>query len=139
MKTFFLEQAKKTSGIKSIIYLINKNENKIIINSNLSKTKLKKKIRIVKKIKDILAKERSRQIIIEKRLKEDKELINLIYGYNINICSPKWLFKQLINEVIEEILILKNKEKGNSEISICINEIDTKIEEYIYKFAKEFK
>lgn len=137
MKTFFVEQSKKTRRIKSIFNEVSKKENKIIINRNLQKTKFKTKIRIAKKIKNILEIEKSRQIVVEKELKNDKELINLLYSYNINICNPKWLFKKLTNEIIENIL--QEKKKEENEIYICVNEVDSIIEEYIYKFAKEFK
>lgn len=137
LKTFFIEQAKRTGTLKSIIHKVNKKGNKIIINSNLEKAKFKTKIRIAKEIKNILFKEKSKQIVVERSLKNEKELINLLYSYNINICDKKWLFKQIINEIIEDTL--KDKKKEESEIHICVNETDIKIEELIYKFAKEFK
>ena len=134
MKTFFVEQSKRNGILKKKII---QNQNKIVINANLKKMKVEKKEKIVKKIKEILIKEKCKQIVLEKELKNDKELVNLLYGYNINICSPKWLFKQLTNDIIEEVL--KEKKKEESEISICVNNIDTISEKFILKFAKEFR
>lgn len=137
MKTFFIERAEKVGGIRGILKIVTQRGNKIIINAKMDKIKFKTKIKISKKIIQILSKEKSRQIVLERGLKQDKELVNLLYSYNINICDSKWLFRQLTNEVIE--IILKDKSKQESEIWICVNEIDSLIEEYIYKFAKEFK
>ncbi len=137
MKTLFVEQAYKHSIAKSIFKKVEQKDDRIIIYTDLSKTKFETKIKISKKIRAILTKEKSRQIILESKLKQDQEFVNLLYSNNINICSSKWLFKNLVNEIIEDIL--KGKNKQESEIWICVNEVDSLIEEYIYKFAKEFK
>lgn len=137
MKTFFIEQLQNAGRVKSVFSKVKRDGNKIIINVKMDKAKFRTKIKVAQKIKNILVSEKVRQVVIEKELKDDKELTNLLYGYNINICNPKWLFKQLTNEIIEEVL--QDKNKKTSEIWICVNEVDSKIEEYIYKFAKEFK
>ena len=74
---------------------------------------------------------------IAKKLKEDEQFVKLLYGKEINICSPKWILKNCTDKIVD--LVLKEKKKEEREISICVNEIDSLVEEYIYKFAKEFK
>lgn len=133
MKTIFLEQSKKMRLLKKVTL----KNNKIFINKNLEKASLKSKIKIVKKIKNILENKKVRQLCIEKNLKNDIQFINLLYSNNINICTPKWIFKQKTDEIISQIL--KDKKREETEISICVNEVDSQIEKYIYKFAKEFK
>lgn len=133
MKTIFLEQSKKMRLLKKVTL----KNNKIFINKNLEKASLKSKIKIVQKIKNILENKKVRQLCIEKNLKNDIQFINLLYSNNINICTPKWIFKQKTDEIISQIL--KDKKREETEISICINEVDSQIEKYIYKFAKEFK
>jgi len=137
MKTFFVEQADKINTLKSIFNKVTKENEKIIINTKINKAKFGTKVKVAKKISNILESEKCRQIVVSKELKQDKELMNLLYGYNLNICSPKWLFKEHTDEVIESVL--KDKSKEESEIWICINEIDDISQKYIYKFAKEFK
>ena len=133
MKTIFLEQSKKMRLLKKVTL----KNNKMFINKNLEKASLKSKIKIVQKIKNILENKKVRQLCIEKNLKNDIQFINLLYSNNINICTPKWIFKQKTDEIISQIL--KDKKREESEISICVNEVDSQIEKYIYKFAKEFK
>lgn len=133
MKTIFLEQSKKMRLLKKVTL----KNNKMFINKNLEKASLKSKIKIVQKIKNILENKKVRQLCIEKNLKNDIQFINLLYSNNINICTPKWIFKQKTDEIISQIL--KDKKREETEISICVNEVDSQIEKYIYKFAKEFK
>lgn len=133
MKTLFIEQAEKSKCIFGKIRKVTKKEQKVIININLKKAKLKEKIKIVKKVNEILRKEKIRQVAIEKELKKDIEFINLLHSYNINICNSKWILKKCTDQIVD--LILKEK----NEISICVNEVDMMIQEYIFKFAKEFK
>lgn len=137
MKTFFLEQSKRKSIFKRIFNKATKRGNKIIINTKLQKLRINSKIKLVNKIKKILKSENAKQVALQKELKEDKEFINLLYSNDINICNEKWLFRRLTDVVIQKVL--KEKEKHECEICICINEIDNISEEYIYKFAKEFK
>ncbi len=133
MKTIFLEQSKKMRILKKVTL----KNNKIFINQNLKKASLKSKIKIVKKIKNILESQKARQLCIEKDLKNDIQFINLLHSNNINLCTPKWIFKQKTDEIISQIL--KDKKREETEIFICVNEVDSQIEKYIYKFAKEFK
>ena len=133
MKTIFLEESKNPNRIVGIIKMVKFLNNKIILNTNLQKSSIKKKIKIVKRIKRILEKEGVRQIAIQKKLKKDEILINLLHSNNINICDPKWILKKCTDQIVD--LILKEK----NEISICVNDVDIMTQEYIYKFAKEFK
>ena len=133
MKTIFLEQSKKAHILKKVTL----KNNKIFININLEKASLKSKIKIVKKIKNILESQKVRQLCIEKDLKNDVQFINLLYSNNINICTPKWLFKQKTDEIISQVL--KDQKREKTEIFICVNEVDSQVEKYIYQFAKEFK
>ena len=137
MKTLFLEQSKRENIAKIMFQKVYLDRDKIIIHSKLENVKIEQKAKIAKRIKEILIKDKCKQKAIKKRLKQDRELMNLLYGLNINICSSKWLFKNSTNEIIQEIL--NDKSKQEIEIYICVNEIDSQVEEYIYKFAKEFK
>ena len=134
MKTIFIEQLKNNNLFEKIFIKAYKKGNKIFINNDGS---FSKKIKIVKKIKQILEKEKCRQVALENNLKEDNDIIKLLYSNNINICNKKWLLKNIVDEVIEEVL--NGRQRKEYDISICVNEIDTKVEEYILKFAREFK
>ena len=137
MKTYFIEESKKEKSIISIICKIKYINNKIIINKKLKNTSLKGKIFIKKKIKKILERDKVRYVAIENRIKEDEQFINLLYSNNIKICSPKWIFKKCTEKLVDSIL--KDNKKEESEISLCVNEVDNDVEKYIFKFARKFK
>ena len=136
MKTFFIEENTKIGLFQSIKKITQKN-NRILINKKIENLSLKNKVVIIKKIKRILDRENVRQVGIESNLKQDVEFINLFHSNNINICNSKWVLKKCTDKVVD--LILKEKKKEESEIWICVNEVDSMVEEYIYKYAKEFK
>ena len=133
----FLEQSEKTNIIKEIFKKVKISNNKIVLNLELENANLKTKINIAKKIKSILEKSKTRQVCIEKRIKQNLQFINLLHSNNINICSPKWIFKEKTDEIISNVL--GDKKREESEIHICVNEVDSKTEQFIYKFAKDFK
>lgn len=135
MKVFYIEKSKRKRLFKKVV----KKGEKITINSDTKNMRLKSKMKIVRDIVEILKREKSKQVILESKLKEDFELTNLLYSYNINICSDRWLFKQYTNEAVEKILEESKKTKKESEIYICVNCLDDFIEKIIYKFAKNFK
>ena len=137
MKTFYIEQNKNVGNIKFFLSPIVKKENKIIINKNLAKLNIKRKLKITKKIQAILASENTKQIAIEKELKNDKEFENLLYSCELNICNKNWLFSRLLDKTIDNIL--KDKLRAESEIWICVNDLDNNMEEELIKLAKEFK
>ena len=133
MKTIFLEESENPNRIVGIIKKVKFLNNKIILNTNLQKSSINKKMKIVKRIKQFLDKEGARQLAIQNKLKKDEILINLLHSNNINICNSKWILKKCTDQIVD--LILKDK----NEISICVNEVDVITQKYIYKFAKEFK
>ena len=137
MKILCVEKSDKSNKIKEILNYISKQENKIIIYSDLSKTKLKNKSIIVKKIKKNITKEKIDKIMLSREVKQDREFINLLYSNNIDITNDRWLFKIMTDKVIYKIIPLKRRVE--SEIWITVNDMDNIIQNIIYKFAKEFK
>ena len=137
MEVLFLEKSDKFNYIKSLIKPIDIHKSKIIINKDLSKLNLPKIQKLVATLKRLLILNKIDKIVISEELKTYQELTNLIISNNINICENKWLFKRLINELIDKILQDKRREK--SEIWITINDIDILGVDTIYNFAKEFK
>lgn len=137
MKILCIEKSDKSSKIKELLNTLSQEKNKIIIHSDLSKSKLKNKIKIVRKIKRILLKEKVDKVMLSNYIKQNKEFVNLLHGNDINITNDRWLFKMLTDEVIDKLVPSKNKPE--TEIWITVNDIDNVIQNIIYKFAKEFK
>ena len=89
MQVFFIEQALKCGLFKAIFNLIELEEDRIIIHKDCEKMNINKKIELVKKIKKCLQKNAVNTIIIEQGLKQNKELVDLLYSNNIKIIERK--------------------------------------------------
>ena len=137
MNVLCIQKFDKSRKIKDIFNYVLKKENKIFIYTDLEKSSIQKKIRIIKKIKKILIKEKVDKVIVSKQIKKDKDFINLLHSNNVNMCNERWLFKMLTYNVIDQVL--QNKKKEESEIWITVNDADIITQNIIYMFSKEFK
>ena len=135
MNVLFIEKERKSSKIKDKLNIVSKKDNKIRI--CYDKSKFKSNQIIARKIKKIVCKNSVDKIVLSKELKENKDLINLLYSNNIKISNDRWLFKMLTDKVIEKVM--ENRKRQESEIWITVNDIDTVIQNTIYKFSKEFR
>lgn len=137
MKILCIEKVDKSNKIKELLKPICVHQNKINIYSDLSKLKLKNKIKIAKKVKRICVKENVDKIMPNIELKKNREFINLLHSNNINITNDRWLFKMLTDEVMYKIIPINKRHE--TEIWITVNDIDIVTQNIIYKFAKEIK
>lgn len=137
MKILCIEKNDKYSKIKELLNTVTYENNKIIINSDLSKTNLKNKIKIIKKIKKIILKEKVDKVLLSDYIKKDAEFLNLLYSNEFNIANDRWLFKMLTCHVVEKIIMPENKSK--LEVWITVNDIDNITKNIILKLANEFK
>ncbi|MCI9063598.1 MAG: hypothetical protein HFJ17_03230 [Clostridia bacterium] len=137
MKVLSIEQNETQSKLKALLNIVSNKENKIIIYKELEKSDFKTKQKIIKKIIKILNKNKNNKVILMPEIKKDRDFINLLYSNKINISNDRWLFKVLIDEVIEKIM--KDRKKEESEIWITVNDVDNITQNIIYKFAREFK
>ena len=137
MKVLFIEKVDKPNKIKEKLNIVSKKDNKIRIYANLSKLKFTGIQKIVKRVKKEVKNQRIDKVVLTPELKKSRDLINLLYSNNINISNDRWLFKMLTDKIIEKVM--ENKKRQESEIWITVNDIDTVIQNIIYKFSKEFR
>lgn len=139
MKSLYLEISNKNNLLKKILKKVSRNKDKIIIHTDLKKASFKTKMTILNKIMKILSDEKTKKLVLSNEIKKDQEFVNLLHSNNIYICSQKWLFKRSLSKIIDEIFEKNNLKKQEKELYLCVNEVDIMTENYIYKFAKEFK
>ena len=137
MSIFFVEENDKHMWWN--LRKIQIKQDKIIINKDICKMKIKQKIKLVNSLRKILLDMKCKKIIISNNLKNDKEFINLLESNNINVIDGKWLFKMLIPEITEKIVKKSNMKQENLEISFTINQNTKVFEKYIELFAKKYK
>lgn len=139
MNILFVKQAIKPNIIKRIFKGIQVKEGKIIINCNLSKAKIKKKMKIVKKIKQILNNNSCKNVIISKDLKKDCDFVNLLYSNNIEIIDGRKIFKMYILDIVDYIVKRKKFKMQDCKIAILTNQYNRFVETVIKNLALQCK
>ena len=100
---------------------------------NLSKDKN------VRKIINKLSKKDFNNVVLSKKLSENKNFVNALNAYGIRIFDGRWLVKYLSLEILDYVIEQKNMKKEETEIAITTNEITDIVIENIKKLAKEYK
>ncbi len=135
MQVFLVDKSNK---INLFMYLKVK-EDKIIIKRNMNKMKLNKKIKIVKEINKVLKQNNSNKVIVSKSLKEDKEFIDLLYSNQIEIVQGRYLFKALLNKIIDDVCIQNKLKKEESEVAVAICDANKWAIDLVEKLSSKFK
>lgn len=139
MNILFIKQGIKQNIIKKFFKGIQVKENNIIVNYNLSKAKIKKKIRISKKIKQILEKNNCKNVLISKDLKENIDFVNLLYSNNIEIIDGRELFKMYILDIVDYIVKKQKLKIQDCKIAILTNQYNRFIETVTKKLSVQCK
>lgn len=135
MRVFLLEERKEKWSLKKIKII----DDKIVLNCDLDKMKINKKIKLVRKIKRILDENGVKKILISKNLKKDKDIVNLLYSNNFSIINGKELQKKLISQILDNICKQNNLKEEETKISILVNGINTWVLNLIENLSKKFK
>jgi hypothetical protein len=120
MQVFFIEQNEKRRFI-DFFKKIHISENSIKLNVKWNKLKIKQKIKLINKISSYLKSKNISKIIIDKNLKQ-KDMMDLFYSNQIDIIQGKRLFKILIDEFIEKVIIKNNLKSNELRISVLMND-----------------
>lgn len=139
MQVFFISQNLKYSVFKYFFKRIEIKKDKLILNCNIDKMKLKKKIKIVKKISKILNKNNSNTVIISSKLKKDIFFTDLLYSEQLNIITGKKMFKTLIEKILEKTILEHNIKKEETEIALAANSKNEWVCNLIINLSKKFK
>lgn len=99
---------------------------------------LNKERNITRTIKSLI-KNDIRNVVLSKKLKENKNLVNALNANNIKIFNGRWLEKYLTFEILEYIMNQKDIKKEETEIAITTNEITDLTIETIKILAKQYK
>ena len=135
MQVFLIEDTNNKNILKKWLKKIEIESDRILVNQNMEKLKINKKIKIVRKISQILKESNVKNIILSNNLKKDKKLVNLFYSNNLNIIEGKELFKKLIIQIIDNICDTPQEKN----ISVAINLDNTFGISCIEILCKKFK
>lgn len=119
---YYIQETDKPVWMARILNLIEIIDDKIILPINKEEALSNKKITILaKRIKKILDKTNCKSVVLSKKLKKEKSLLELLGSYNIKIIDGKWLFEVLSSKVLDYIILKKNLKKEETNVSILIN------------------
>ena len=139
MNILFVEENDKKCLIKKVFKEVELKENKIIINKDIDKIKINKKIKIIGKIRNILNKSESNLIVMSSKLKKNEEFLNLIYSCNIDILDGRKLFRMYIFEIVDLISKKIKKTKRECRIALLSNEYSRFVEKVIKELGTQCK
>ena len=130
IKTYYLEKMDKHKIIGRKIQFEKDN---VKIYFDLSKGKNSQ--RLVKK----LLLNGANNVVIDKRIIDCNNLLNLLRANDIKIFDGKWLERYLILDILEYIVNKKQIIKAETEIAITANEITDLLIEIIKNLSKQYK
>lgn len=134
---FYIEKNDKPNWLIKKTNIIKVEDNTIIL-PIYEKIKPKGIEKLAKKTNKIIRKNsNSVKSVVSKEIQKEKQYINLLNTYGIEIADGKWLFEILIPDVVQKIVEQQKIEKVN--ISILINDL-TEIElENIKELANKYQ
>lgn len=135
---YYIEQADKPIKIEEWFNIVKLKNNRIIL-PNKKEENIKSDEIFAQKTKNILDKTASNKIILSKNVHKKKGYINYLYSYNYDIVDGKWLFKILLYDVLEYIIMKENLDKDETQISIMLNDITERDLYNIKKIITNFK
>lgn len=130
IKTYYLEKMDKHKIIGRKIQFEKDN---VKIYFDLSKGKNSQKL-----VKKLLL-NGANNVVIDKKIIECNNLLNLLRANDINIFDGKWLERYLILDILEYIVNKKQIIKAETEIAITANEITDLLIEIIKNLSKQYK
>lgn len=135
MQVFLIEYKKEIKFFKKFTI----EDDKIILYSKIDRMNIKQKTKVVDKIVKILNRNNSTKVILSKKLKQNKDFLNLLYSSNIDIIKGRSLFKMLIYDILQNIVNKYNLEKEKIQLSICVNDLTPWIEKIIRNLSEKYK
>lgn len=130
-------------------YYITKSDKPLSLIRKLKKVKIERdnceiminieKEKNIEKIVKVLEQNNITNVVLSKKIIENKNLKNMINAYGIHIFDGRWLIKYLAIDIIDYIMEQKNIKKEETEIAITTNEITDLNIETIKILAKQYK
>ena len=136
---YYIQESDKPKFWQNLFQIITLKEDKIILPIGEEELTEKKAKKLAEKTKKIIDKVSSKNIVISKKIKKQKQYINYLQSENINIIEGKKLFQILVVPVLDYIVKKKKLKKGDTYVSILINETSEVILENIRRIIRQFK
>ena len=81
----------------------------------------------------------SKRIVISEKLQQQKDYMNWLSSYPLEMIEGKWLFEILSYDVLAYILEKRGMKKEETRISVLVNDLSENMLENLIKIAQEYK
>ena len=130
IKTYYIEEMDKPKIFWKKIKIENDN---CKINLNLEKGKN------IKNLLKRLEQNEVTNVVLSKEIEQNKNIINGLNSYGINIFDGRWLIKYLVIEILDYIIKQTDLNKQEIEIAITTNEITDLTIETVKILSKQYR
>ena len=136
---YYIQETDKPKFWQNLFQIITLKEDKIILPIGEEELTEKKAKKLAEKTKKIIDKVSSKNIVISKTIKKQKQYINYLQSENINIIEGKKLFQILVVPILDYIVKKKKLKKEDTYVSILTNETSEVILENIKRIIRQYK
>ncbi len=137
---YCIQETDKPQFIFKIFNIIKLVDNKIILpitgDEILSSSKIQK---LAQKTEKILKQTVSKKLVLSKKIKKQKEYVEILKNDGFEIVEGKWLFEVLSCKVLDYMIKRKKLKKKDLSISILVNDLTENMLAIIRQIVKEYK
>ena len=95
--------------------------------------------KIIKKLKNLAAIRCWKNLCVSDNLRRNEQFMDFAKGSSLKIMNGKWLFKNVLDDIIEYMVDIKGDVLGNQEISILCHQLDEVMAEKIKEICQKVK
>ena len=140
MQFFFIRESTTKNLFKRIFKTIEVKQNVIILNYHkIKKKNINYKKRVIREILKKLNYYDCKKVILSKQLKQDNILKQILYDSNNYVINGEYLFKILLEKIIEKASTDNNIKSENSQITIISNTLENWLESFLENSVTKFK
>ena len=140
MQFFFIRESTTKNLFKRIFKTIEVKQNVIILNYHkIKKKNINYKKRVIREILKKLNYYDCKKVILSKQLKQDNILKQILYDSNNYVINGEYLFKILLEKIIEKASTDNNIKSENSQITIISNTLENWLKSFLENSVTKFK
>ena len=120
---YYIQETDKPNILFELFNVLQLDNDKIILPIKKKEIlNFKKADKLAKKTSGILKKTGSKAVVLSKNIKSQKEYIEKLNEYGIEIIDGRWLFAVISSKVLEYVVKKKKLKKEETNVSILVND-----------------
>ena len=120
---YYIQETDKPNILFELFNVLQLDNDKIILPIKEKEILDSKKVdKLAKKTSGILKKTGSKAVVLSKNIKSQKEYIEKLNEYGIEIIDGRWLFAVISSKVLEYVVKKKKLKKEETNVSILVND-----------------